>query len=88
MDQPEKSVKTRGARPPPRQAFAGADCRLPNCPLCPLPLPPPRAPVLGQRLADLENKGRAMVGMAGRLSDLLPASFVADLSRLEANIVN
>ena len=39
-------------------------------------------------LADLENKGRAMVGMAGRLSDLLPASFVADLSRLEANIVN
>eukprot|EP00904_Undaria_pinnatifida_P010723 jgi/Undpi1/6781/HiC_scaffold_21.g09258.m1 len=41
-----------------------------------------------KRLADLENKGRAMVGMAGRLSDLLPASFVADLSRLEANIVN
>lgn len=29
-----------------------------------------------------------MVGLAGRLSDLLPASFVADLSRVEANIIN
>eukprot|EP00752_Nemacystus_decipiens_P018614 g16689.t1 len=41
-----------------------------------------------QRLADLEAQGRAMVGLAGRLSDLLPASFVADLSRVEANIIN
>lgn len=53
--------------------------------------PPSLPPVdgcSGQMLGDLENKGRAMVGMAGRLSDLLPPSFVADLSRLEANIVN
>lgn len=41
-----------------------------------------------QRLADLEAQGRAMVGLAGRLSDLLPSSFVADLSRVEANIIN
>ncbi|CBJ27707.1 Nuclear pore complex protein Nup93, putative [Ectocarpus siliculosus] len=41
-----------------------------------------------KRLAELEAKGRAMVGFAGRLSDMLPASFVADLSRVEANIIN
>ncbi|CAN0234818.1 unnamed protein product [Pylaiella littoralis] len=41
-----------------------------------------------KRLAELEAKGRAMVGMAGRISDLLPSSFVADLSRVEANIIN
>lgn len=40
-----------------------------------------------QRLSELEAKGRAMVGFAGRLSDILPASFVADLSRVEANII-
>lgn len=51
-------------------------------------MPAPACAMFRQKLSELEEMGRAMVGLAGRLSDVLPASFVADLSRVEANIIN
>ncbi|CAM9394309.1 unnamed protein product [Ascophyllum nodosum] len=39
-------------------------------------------------LSDVEGKGHAMLALAGRLLDVLPASFVADLSRVHASILS
>lgn len=42
---------------------------------------------LKQRLADLESKGKAMMCLVGRLTDLLSSTFMGDLSRIQSSIV-